>query len=82
MPTTSTLALVPTVPPRGAGRLNSVKAVRLELARLYWQARNNEVDVADASKLAFMLAQLAKLIEGSDLEERLATLEDELSMKK
>ncbi len=44
-------------------RLNTIPAVRRELARVYGQAERGTRDVSDASKLANMLMILAKLLE-------------------
>ena len=55
--------------------LDTAERVRVELARLYREARAGAVEVGDASKLANMLHILARLIETSDLEKRLEKLE-------
>ncbi|MBY0578447.1 MAG: hypothetical protein K2P57_05310 [Burkholderiales bacterium] len=55
--------------------LSSVDDCRKELARVYRDARHGNIDPADASRLAFILAQIAKLIEIGDLEMRIKTLE-------
>ncbi|WP_418646875.1 hypothetical protein ACNQFN_14815 [Thauera butanivorans] len=46
-----------------------------ELARLYRAAKAGDMAVADASRLANILQILARLIEGADLEKRIAALE-------
>ena len=56
-------------------RLDTLPRVRRELARIYTQAREGERNVADASKLAHMLSLLGRLIEGAELEERIAKVE-------
>ena len=56
-------------------RLDTLPWVRRELARIYTQAREGERNVADASKLAHMLSLLGRLIEGAELEERIAKVE-------
>ena len=58
--------------------LSKMSHVRSELGRLYTEARNGDVAVADASRLANMLQILAKIIEGSELEHRLAEVEKAL----
>ena len=58
-------------------RLDSMAAVRRELARLYRQARAGELEVGDASRLAHMLQILARLIEGCEIEARIEALERE-----
>lgn len=69
--------LTPTPPPR-VGRLDSLKSVRLELGRIYKDARQGRIETLDASRLAFVLMSLGKLIEQSDLERRLAAIEKAL----
>lgn len=64
----------PKAKPR-CGRLNTVGRVRRELIRLYKEARNGELDVNDASKLANILFLAARLLEGQELEARIAKLE-------
>lgn len=56
-------------------RLDNACDVRRELARLYRQARMNEVDVVDASRLANILSLLLRAIETSALEQRVEALE-------
>lgn len=59
-------------------RLHDLTSVRQEAARLYRQARANAGDdlSVDASyKLGALLQIIAKLIEGADLEARLAEVE-------
>jgi len=55
--------------------LSTIDAVRREMARLYRDAKCGNIPTADASRLAFILAQIGKLIETSALETRLSTLE-------
>ncbi len=65
-------------PPQGRLRLrlNTIDDVKKELGRLYREARANRVDSQTASRLANMLSILGRLIEGADLEERLARIEE------
>jgi hypothetical protein len=64
-----------TAPPRLRLRLATIDDVKAELARLYRSAKAKQMDVGDASKLANMLALLGRLIEGADLERRIAAIE-------
>jgi hypothetical protein len=57
------------------GRLDSLPRVRRELARVYADARQSRLDPQAASRLANVLAILGRLIEGGELEARLAELE-------
>ena len=56
--------------------LNNIAGVRRELARLYRDARAELIPSQDASRLANMLNILAGMIERSDLEQRIAKLEE------
>lgn len=61
----------PEVPPR----LESLSRVRREMAAIYAEAKAGRRDVGDASKLCNMLALIARLIEGGELEKRLVLVE-------
>lgn len=61
--------------PRLRLRLSTIDDVKSELARLYREAKAGKRDVQDASRLGNMLAIMARMIEGSDYEKRLAALE-------
>lgn len=63
-------------PPRLRVPLATIQDVRRELARLYRDARSGRRDVVDASRLANMLALLARIIEGGELEARICALEE------
>jgi hypothetical protein len=64
-------------PPSSRLRLPLATAndVKREMARLYREGKAGKRDVADVSRLANVLALLGRLIEGADLEARLAALE-------
>ena len=57
------------------GRLTSVGRVAIELGRLYRQARHGEVETIEAYRLATILSAMAKCLETSAFEERLAAME-------
>ena len=57
-------------------RLATVKEVRLELARLYREARQGKVAAADAAKFAFLLDRIRVCIVEHELEERVKVLEE------
>ena len=63
--------------PRGVriGPLLTPGDVKVEAGRLYKAARRGEVPPADASRLASVLALIARVIEGADLETRIEALE-------
>lgn len=56
-------------------RLKSMNDVRIFLADLLNRANRDEVDIAKASKLAYICQVLARIIEGGELEQRLTELE-------
>lgn len=58
--------------------LSKVEHCRSELAAVYRQARSGAIDVGNASKLANILSILARMIEGSDLEQRIEAVEAQL----
>jgi hypothetical protein len=63
------------------GRLDSLPRVRRELARVYADARQSRLDPQAASRLANVLAILGRMIEGGELEARLAELEQKASQR-
>lgn len=70
--------LIDTTPLVKVGKLNTIGAVRTEMARLYRSARKAagpSPDAATASKLAYLLNHIAKSIEGTELEKRIEALE-------
>ncbi len=64
---------IDTTPPRTA--LTRLEHVRDELARVYRQARTGKIETQEATRLTYILVALSKVIENSDLEERIRTLE-------
>ena len=56
-------------------RLDSLKRVRLELNKLYRDARAGVLPSGDASRLGFLLLSIGKLLEVEILETRLEKLE-------
>lgn len=56
-------------------KLETVANVRRELARIYREARRGELKVDHATRLAYLLDLMARMIERSELEARIAALE-------
>jgi anti-sigma factor ChrR (cupin superfamily) len=56
-------------------RLDTLPRCRREVARLYAEARQGKLDAQTASRLAHIVALAARMIEGAELEERIARLE-------
>ena len=73
------VALLPT-PPRID--LKTIDDVRVEMARGYRDMRANRIDTADGTKLAYVLAQLGKLIEVGEIEQRVEALEAVLKRRR
>lgn len=56
--------------------LNSLEAVGRELDRLYRDARSGQIATAEASRLAYILSTLGKVLEAGVIEARLTALEN------
>lgn len=57
-------------------RLNTVGDIAKEYRKLYREARAGTLATSEASKLGYLLSALAGVLATSELEERLAALED------
>jgi hypothetical protein len=68
--------LIPLPPRPRVLRLATVKEVRLELARLYREAREGKVPAGDAAKFAFLLDRIRACIVDHELEARVEKLEE------
>lgn len=64
-------------PPRRSTPIRSLDDVRREISKVYREARNNLLDISDASKLANILSLAGRVIEGSSIEARIKLLEDQ-----
>jgi hypothetical protein len=62
-------------PRRSRLRLDSLDRLRREMTKLYREGRDGTRNTQDVSRLANVLALIDRLIEGGDLEARIATLE-------
>lgn len=70
----------PTPPPPPAlriGKLDTVGGIVRELGRLYREARRGQIDIADSTRLAFILKTIREALEASEIERRIAILEAE-----
>ena len=56
-------------------RLKTIDDVRVEMARVYSDARRNSLAPESASKLVYILGQIGKTIEGSEFNKRMEELE-------
>lgn len=59
-------------------RLASLTQIRLELGRVYSDARSGTLPTQDATRLAYVLQATAKTLADEDLEVRIKHLEDRL----
>ena len=64
--------------PTRVGPLTTIGELAAELAKLYRRATRGDVPVADASKLATILAIARQCLESSSVEQRMADLEAQL----
>ena len=62
--------------------LKTIDDVRVEMARVYRDMRTNRIETSDGTKLAFVLAQLGKLIESGEIEKRLEAVEGVLKLRR
>jgi len=66
------------------GKLDTIDSLRREAARLYRSARlslGNDVDPSSATKLAYILSSIGRMIEGADFERRIQELERQVRDK-
>lgn len=66
-----------TPPPRRI-RLETIDQIRVEMARVYRDARGGKVPPDIASKFTYMLVQIAKVTEAATIETRLREIEERL----
>lgn len=62
--------------------LKTADDVRLEMAKVYRDMRQGRIDMADGTKLAYVLGQLNKAIETGIIEARMGALERTLKGRK
>ena len=58
--------------------LKSMSDVRRELQRLYRDARAGIIESSDASRLAYILATVGRVIEAESLEQRVTAIENSM----
>ena len=71
----ATLALVPT-PQRRKAQLDRLEGVRREMSRVYRDMESGKRDSQDGSRLVYVLTQIAKVLELTEIERRLTAVED------
>lgn len=70
----SVFELVP-IPRASAVNLSSLEHIRLEMSRCYRAMKGRTLDTQEGARLVWTLASIAKVIEASVIERRLAELE-------
>lgn len=58
--------------------LSNLEKIRVEMSRIYREARSGQIPVSDATKLTFILTQIVKVYESTEIERRLIDLEHHL----
>ena len=71
---TRVLALVPTPRHRGPV-LETLTDVRREMARVYRHMRHGRIDTQDATRMTYVLTQIARIIQTAELEARIEAVE-------
>jgi hypothetical protein len=70
----TTLTVLPT-PRRRRVQLDRLEGVRVEMARVYREMESGRRDSQDGSRLVYVLTQIAKVLELTEIERRLNQLE-------
>jgi len=70
----ATLALVP-APQRRKAQLDRLEGVRREMSRVYRDMESGRRDSQDGSRLVYVLTQIAKVLELTEIERRVDALE-------
>ena len=63
---------------RCRAKLDTAVDIRKEMSKLYRETRSGLLDIQDSTKLVWILASIAKVIESAELEARMKALEDDL----
>ena len=63
---------------RCRAKLDTAVDIRKEMSKLYRETRSGLLDIQDSTKLVWILASIAKVIESAELEDRMKALEDDL----
>jgi len=70
----TTLRALPT-PQRRKPQLTTLEGVRCEMARIYREVEGGKRDSQEGSRLTYMLSQITKVLELTEIERRLTVLE-------
>ena len=69
-------------PRRRGPALETLTDVRREMARVYRHMRHGRIDTQDATRMTYVLSQIAKIIQTAELEARVAAVERALGSRK
>jgi len=69
-------------PRRRGPVLETLTDVRREMARVYRHMRHGRIDTQDATRMTYVLSQIAKIIQTAELEARVAAVERALGSRK
>jgi len=69
-------------PRRRGPVLETLTDVRREMARVYRGMRHGRIDSQDATRMTYVLSQIAKIIQTTELEARVAAVERALGSRK
>ena len=69
-------------PRRRGPALETLTDVRREMARVYRNMRHGRIDTQDATRMTYVLSQIAKIIQKAELEARVAAVERALGSRK
>ena len=70
----ASLRVLPT-PQRRKPQLTNMEGVRVEMSRIYREMESGKRDSQDGSRLVYVLTQIAKVLELTQIERRLTLLE-------
>ena len=62
--------------------LETLTDVRREMARVYRHMRHGRIDTQDATRMTYVLTQIAKIIQTAELEARVSAVERALGSRK
>ena len=75
--------VTPLPSPRRRGPvLETLTDVRREMARVYRHMRHGRIDTQDATRMTYVLSQIAKIIQTAELDARVAAVERALGSRK
>ena len=69
------VTLLPALPGRQP-RLANLEGVRVEMSRIYLEMKSGRRDSQEGSRLVYVLTQIAKVLDLTEIEQRLISLEE------